>query len=220
MKTKYLSLKWSVSRGRETSGYNICTVRDEDGKAYRCNGGGFDMVGTSFGLWLAENYQNELMKLPDERGVQNESRKYYGMSKSERKGKPYVYLDGGCGLECMIRIADAIGLRVTRDYDRADRRRKFETRGWFIEDTHVPRTLTTTSGKIFTRQYDLQDLDAEWKASANWQVIFKIKNGDGVVRDYCRETQPREQYTPVSILHWAEQQCLQHNLHGADIQLF
>jgi hypothetical protein len=217
---QYLSVKWTVSRGRDTYGYNIVTVRDEDGNAYRCNGGGYDMTGTSFGMWMEANYQDRLLSLPDETGVENLQRKYYGLRKITLDGKPKASLDGACGLSSMMTIADAIGLKVSRDYDRTDRKRKFETRGWYIEDTNVPRTLTTTSGKVFTRAYSLEDLDLEWKKDANWQVIFKIKNDDGVVRDYCRETQPREMYNPYTIMRWAEQKCLEHNLHGADIQLF
>ena len=43
-----------------------------------------------------------------------------------------ISLDGACGLECMIRIAEAIGLEVDRDYI-AKGRRRGETIGWFIQ---------------------------------------------------------------------------------------
>jgi hypothetical protein len=217
---QYLSVKWSVSRGRDTYGYNICTIRDEDGKVYRCNGGGYDMQGTSFGMWMQDHYQDRLLKLPDETGIDNLQRKYYGLRKQMVGGMQRAHLDGACGMSSMEKIADGIGLKMVRDYDRADRKRRFETRGWYIEDTGVPREIVTPTGLVITRSYDLSDVDTEWKENANWQVIFKIKNDDGVVRDYCRETQERKMHTPLSIVEWAVQQCGQHKLHGADIQLF
>ena len=73
---------------------------------------------------------------------------------------------------------------------------------------------------VITRRFDDEDLKSEWKKNANWQVIFKIRNDDGIVRDYCRETRIRCIESLEEVERWAEQQCLIHKLHGAEIQLF
>lgn len=41
---KRLALSWSVSRGRDTYGYNICRLDDTStGERFKCMGGGYDM---------------------------------------------------------------------------------------------------------------------------------------------------------------------------------
>jgi hypothetical protein len=76
------------------------------------------------------------------------------------------------------------------------------------------------STPVITRRFDEIDLKSKWKANANWQVVFKIKNDDGVIRDYCRETRIRCIETLEEVEGWATYQCLIHKLHGAEIQLF
>ena len=119
----HLSLSWSVSKGANTYGYNICRLDDRNnGKRFRCMGGGYDMIGTVFGEWLQHYYQAELLKIKDGG--------FYGMTYLANKNK--VSIDGACGIESMIRIAEAIGLEVERDYIATGRRRG-ETIGWFIQ---------------------------------------------------------------------------------------
>ena len=119
----HLSLSWSVSKGANTYGYNICRLDDRNnGKRFRTIGGGYDMIGTVFGEWLETYYQKELLKIKDG--------DFYGMTYLAYKNK--VSIDGACGIESMIRIAEAIGLEVERDYI-AKGRRRGETIGWFIQ---------------------------------------------------------------------------------------
>ncbi len=41
----YLAVRWSTSRGRDTYGYNICSVTDQaTSKRYSCKGGGYGTV--------------------------------------------------------------------------------------------------------------------------------------------------------------------------------
>jgi hypothetical protein len=121
-----LAISWSVSRGRETYGYPIVRLDDWDtGKRYRAMGGGYDMVGTVFGEWLADTHADALLGIA--------GRAYtvvtgYGRSKSDHPDPLYgmrvlcdsharparVALDGACGLDAMVAIAEAIGLRVRR----------------------------------------------------------------------------------------------------------
>jgi hypothetical protein len=61
-----LEFKWSVSRGRETAGYNICSLYVDGVKAANCNGGGYDMKGMALGTWIARAYAARLLALtPD-----------------------------------------------------------------------------------------------------------------------------------------------------------
>lgn len=137
-----LSLSWSVSRGRETYGYNICRLDDQNnGQRFKCMGGGYDMVGTVFGEWLATFYQEKLLTLKEranytrsasgEFSTANRDDSLYGMTYCEEGNR--ISLDGACGLECMIRIAKEIGLEIERDYIEKGRRRG-ETIGWHITE--------------------------------------------------------------------------------------
>ena len=105
---KQLTLKHGISRAQDSYGYNRVTLTDTTtGKKYACVGGGYDMVGTVFAEWLQDNYQTMLLSIAD--------KAYYGMTAYTHKG--YVSLDGACGLECMLTIAQAIGLDIQRQVD-------------------------------------------------------------------------------------------------------
>jgi len=144
MKTNinHLSLSWSVSKGRETYGYNICRLDDRNNaERFKCMGGGYDMVGTVFGAWLSKYYQDRLVKLSDRANyfiktgemtrANDRPDSLYGMTFIIEDNR--ITLDGACGLDCMIRIAEEIGLDVQRDYI-AKGRRRGETIGWFISE--------------------------------------------------------------------------------------
>jgi len=66
---------------------------------------------------------------------------------------------------------------------------------------------------------------------ACWQIIFRIKNDDGIVRDYCREQPPMidgpfgpngewdiRERTETEARDWAEAQRLKHSLHSFEMQ--
>ena len=130
----YLGIRWSISRGRETYGYNIVTLTDETtGKRFRAMGGGYDMVGTVFGHWLAATYPTELAAIADRQGPSTEHRGQvadrYGMYRWEPAGP--VTLDGACGLESMQRIARELGVELERTYKRTGPNRG-ETTGWVV----------------------------------------------------------------------------------------
>ncbi len=65
--TQYnLHFRWTTSRGRDTYGYNICTLfvgthMGTDVKVAACNGGGYDMQGTCLGNWIAEAFVDKLI---------------------------------------------------------------------------------------------------------------------------------------------------------------
>lgn len=122
-----LHFKWTVSKGRETFGYNIVTLYVDGDKVASCNGGGYDMEGTVFAEWLQNAFQKELMNIANEANTKylitkddkhnrlSDNGTYYGMSYYSYEDKPKknkVILDGACGMSSMERIAEAIGLKT------------------------------------------------------------------------------------------------------------
>lgn len=117
---------------------NTGTVRlfidrdDSDRCVATAGGGGYDKRGTCLGEFLTDTFQPELLKIAnragstyrdtadglqrveDETAGRYDSRALYGMTTyRNRRGKAErVRLDGGCGYESMVRIAEAIGLRI------------------------------------------------------------------------------------------------------------
>lgn len=71
-----LEFKWTVSKARDTYGYNICTLYVNGRKSARCNGGGYDMQGTCLGNWLASHYAERLRQLTPN----GKERLFYGLS--------------------------------------------------------------------------------------------------------------------------------------------
>jgi len=136
-KTKVYSLhfKWTISKGRETYGYNICSLLVNGTKVAQCMGGGYDMQGTVFANWLEKEFAPELMRLfaPDFaelKAGKAETRQYtlqsgdvvfcttpknyYGATirTNSRTGQDDLCLDGAAGLNAIERIANAIGLTM------------------------------------------------------------------------------------------------------------
>jgi hypothetical protein len=117
---RYLTLSWSISRGRDTYGYNIRRLDDTaTGKRYRCSGGGYDMTGTVLADWLADVYQSELQALAPRAGAwyskaggyrTNPDRLngLYGLSINEDTGTASI--DDACGIRSVEMIAAAIGI--------------------------------------------------------------------------------------------------------------
>lgn len=77
------------------------TVYDRGERLYSINGYGFDRIGTALGEFLEVCFQPELS-----RWMGSASSHSLGARAWERR----IYLDGACGIESMIKVADAIGL--------------------------------------------------------------------------------------------------------------
>ena len=132
----YLDLSWSTSRGRDTYGYNICRLDDTSihpMKRYKTMGGGYDMVGTVFGHWLEDRFQDRLLALKAQAHAVWDGKKYqtkdgqhaywgdmtgdfYGMTHNTPDN--IVTLDGACGLDSMRTIAKAVDLEVSMTHNR------------------------------------------------------------------------------------------------------
>ena len=132
----FLTFKWTVSRGRDTYGYNICTVTDtRRNTKHRCNGGGYDMQGTSFANWLMATYPERLVEINaraynvwDGENYTDKHGELYGMTFYSHKNS--VNLDGAAGLSSMLKIAEAIGLKIQSNYSR-----RGGLEGMYVEDT-------------------------------------------------------------------------------------
>ncbi len=128
MENYYLKIKVTTSRARDTYGWNIVTLWDDDVR-YSTKGGGYDMFGTVIGDWLFTKYKNRLISnvipVDYDKDVQDEKASYGFFHKN---GK--FWLDGACGFECMKHIASLIGVEVSSNYNR----RRNVTEGCFITD--------------------------------------------------------------------------------------
>ena len=134
---KQLILKHSISRAKDSYGYNRVTLTDTTTcKKYACVGGGYDMTGTVFGEWLQDNYQAELLAIAHKAHYIHDGHRLtkaiewqpmHQYVKLDCHGSLYgmtyhivgdrVALDGACGLECMLDIAKQAGLSVQRQVD-------------------------------------------------------------------------------------------------------
>lgn len=102
---KHLELTWTISKARDSYGYNRLTLRDGNDKFVTC-GGGYDMIGTVFAHWLWKNCKQKIINTIKPDGEPNGFYGYFN-----RNG--HQYIDGACGLDCMKRIAKEIGLEVS-----------------------------------------------------------------------------------------------------------
>lgn len=122
-----VKFKWSISRGYNTYGYNICSlVTWNNCKLGSCNGGGYDMKGTALAGFLNVAFKDELIALNETLARDYNNRGYngysdglecdlYGFCKS--KGKDAVWIDGGCGITSVIRIMGRLGYRFRHVMD-------------------------------------------------------------------------------------------------------
>lgn len=104
---KTLEFKWTVSRGRDTYGYNICTLYTDGVKVARCNGGGYDMKGTCLGNFIAHAYADRLLALkPQDMPAQ-----------SHWEAERARQCDGDCKKELQDKIVEAIAFGRPADMD-------------------------------------------------------------------------------------------------------
>lgn len=119
---KTLKFKWTVSRGRDTYGYNICSLWIDRVKVSSCNGGGYDMQGTALANWMQEEFQDQLRKLPSNYGSGDNNKGFYGLSFYNSKTKKSQHrfsknvdracLQGACGFSSITSILNAIGYEL------------------------------------------------------------------------------------------------------------
>lgn len=121
-----LSFKWTVSKGKDTYGYNICSLYVDGSKVDSCMGGGYDMKGSVLGFWITKEFQDKLMLIQskahhihtqkDNMSWEHETNKkgLYGLSLLRpKKLKPHMTIDGACGQSSVVEIAEQCGLTLT-----------------------------------------------------------------------------------------------------------
>ena len=108
-----IEIRYTTSRGAETYGWDICTLRIDGRRVASCKGGGYDMRGTCLADWIKKQFPNELRRLSPAN--------YYGLSFRDPRAKTHrkhwrpgyvVGLDGGCGWNSMERILNAFGFHL------------------------------------------------------------------------------------------------------------
>lgn len=122
MKQHHLVIKWGTSRGADTYGYTLATLRDQTGKVRaRTCGGGYDLRGTVFADWLESEYQSRLLTVANRMASEYSVAHGY-VTRAPTADSLYgvflvdenrVTLDGACGYSSMVRIAKAIRLTVS-----------------------------------------------------------------------------------------------------------
>ena len=143
--TRYnLKYKWTTSRARDSYGYNVCTLFVDGEKVGRCNGGGYDMTGTSLAQWVETNFKNDLLKLKEEfyglsfhdpnwepskeiiereetglsLGLERYQDFYKQSSKLPTEKHTIPQIDGACGVDSVRKILEALGYTYECiDYD-------------------------------------------------------------------------------------------------------
>ena len=137
-----LKFKNTTSRGKDSYGYNICTLIVDGKKVSRCNGGGYDMQGTCFGNWLAYQFKDELLKFKKEfygltfhnptykvsdeivlkeqkgesLGLERYQDFYKQSSKLPTEKHTIAQIDGACGFSCVENILNELGYSLNCVY--------------------------------------------------------------------------------------------------------
>ncbi len=122
-KTTVLKFKYGTSKGRDTYGYTIVTLYANGERVARTCGGGYDMRGTCLGSFIKKNYLERLKTLKGNTGSMDDGTGYYGLTFYKNDGERLqnlkqfeegasISLDGACGENEMVRIAEAIGLKL------------------------------------------------------------------------------------------------------------
>ena len=125
-KLKTLNFKWTISKGINTYGYHICTLKNfRNEKIASTCGGGYDMKGTVLGEMINQFFPNELKKLVANSGSLDTPIGFYGLSHHNTKAKTGKrrflkrankntdsYVDGACGFDTMKAILHKIGFKI------------------------------------------------------------------------------------------------------------
>ena len=130
----HLRFNWSVSKGRDTYGYNICSLYVDGVRAASCNGGGYDLEGTALADWMEIFFKDALMALAGRAraayctslpGVyvytanSDKPDRLYGLFLTRKKDKDgaiteSMKLDGDCGFSPMTAVLAALGYTIER----------------------------------------------------------------------------------------------------------
>lgn len=114
-----LEFKWGISRGRDTYGYNICTLYVNGRKVSSCNGGGYDMEGTCLGEFIARRYADRLQTLKVHRATGYKDGRLYGLSYHDPNYDPGKAVIDGETVEEREKAEKSVGLERYQEFYRA-----------------------------------------------------------------------------------------------------
>lgn len=127
------SVKWSVSRARDTEGYPVCTFRG-DGIKGRCFGGGYDMIGAALAEVVMKLFPDFFNKKRSAEELEHLQKSYYGLSPLPDMT---LTLRSDCGRDCVERIVyELLDATVTWEYLRDRKGRPAEICGVVIESAY------------------------------------------------------------------------------------
>lgn len=133
MKIYGMVFRWGTSRGRDTYGYTTCSCRIEGKRMGFASGGGYDLKGSAFGGALVNLARGRIFDLArsgrahsyttktkdgayTDRRHNNGPDSLYGLSATVDESGSVVaaYVDGACGFDSVVKIAQAAGYTVRR----------------------------------------------------------------------------------------------------------
>lgn len=97
-----LKERWSISKGYNTYGYNICSLWYAGIKVASCNGGGYDMQSTSISNFINLYFQDRLNSIPTEKFE-------YGLYKNVDGNN---YISYGIGVNAINKIIQHCAMSV------------------------------------------------------------------------------------------------------------
>jgi hypothetical protein len=118
-----IKITWSISKAKDTYGYNRLTALDlETKKKYVAIGGGYDMLGTVIGDLVADKLQSHISMLTpyyiitNNYGLEktNSRNAFYGLTFNQLTGKAII--ENGCGMANVTKIIEACGYQLTGFY--------------------------------------------------------------------------------------------------------
>lgn len=111
-----LEFKWTVSRGRDSYGYNICSLYVDGRKVSSCNGGGYDMQGTCLGDFIARKYADRLNKLKINKTAKYKDGHLYGLSYHDPNYDPGKATIEGETIEEREKAGKSLGLERYQEF--------------------------------------------------------------------------------------------------------
>lgn len=133
--THTLKITHGESKARDTYGYPTVTLKDEQGRRFKCMGGGYDMFGTVLAEWLQAAYPDKAARLASrayytytDHSLMVNDRGLYGVYHDTEKGT--VRIDGAVGQTTVERLAkEEFGLTI-----RAILNHRGHTTGWTVTE--------------------------------------------------------------------------------------
>lgn len=117
----FIKITHGTSRGRDTYGYNLVTAIDSTtGKRFQECGGGYDMVGSAMGRWLASTLQSEFKSYLESFGM-SEGDYCHSGDMARENNWPYgagislkgnAFIDGACGFNEIRKALNGMGYTI------------------------------------------------------------------------------------------------------------